>query len=168
MTPMNEVTQILSGIEAGDPHAAEQLLPLVYDELRQLATHQLAQEKPGQTLQATALFHEAHLRLVGKEPDAHWNSRGTSSRRRPRPRAVTRATAPAVKLPKGQAARRVATPTKGNLLKSPDTRDEAAYPGGATHRGLRAAGRARSLPQGGESTFSWKYFLAPSTISLST
>jgi hypothetical protein len=55
MTPMNEVTRILSGIEAGDPHAAEQLLPLVYDELRKLASQKLGQEKPGQTLQATAL-----------------------------------------------------------------------------------------------------------------
>ena len=62
---MNEVTRILSGIEAGDPHAAEQLLPLVYDELRKLAAQKLAQEKPGQTLQATALVHEAYLRLVG-------------------------------------------------------------------------------------------------------
>jgi RNA polymerase sigma factor (TIGR02999 family) len=76
MAPMNEVTQILSGIEAGDPQAAAQLLPLVYDELRKLAAQKLAQEKPGQTLQTTALVHEAYLRLVGGEPDAHWNSRG--------------------------------------------------------------------------------------------
>ncbi len=73
---MNEMTRILSGIEAGDPHAAEQLFPLVYDELRQLAAHKLAQEKPGQTLQATALVHEAYLRLLGSEPAAAWNSRG--------------------------------------------------------------------------------------------
>ena len=65
MTPMNEVTRILSGIEAGDPHAAEHLLPLVYDELRKLAAQKLAQEAAGQTLQATALVHEAYLRLVG-------------------------------------------------------------------------------------------------------
>jgi RNA polymerase sigma factor (TIGR02999 family) len=64
---MNEVTRILSAIEQGDPHAAEQLLPLVYDELRQLAAQRLAQEKPGQTLQATALVHEAYLRLVGAD-----------------------------------------------------------------------------------------------------
>jgi hypothetical protein len=62
---MNDVTRILSAIEQGDPQAAAQLLPLVYDELRQLAAHKLAQEKPGQTLQATALVHEAYLRLVG-------------------------------------------------------------------------------------------------------
>jgi hypothetical protein len=62
---MFNVTRILNAIEQGDPHAAEQLLPLVYDELRKLATHKLAQEKPGQTLQATALVHEAYLRLVG-------------------------------------------------------------------------------------------------------
>jgi RNA polymerase sigma factor (TIGR02999 family) len=73
---MNEVTQILAGIEAGDPHAAEQLLPLVYDELRKLAAQKLAQEKPGQTLQATALVHEAYLRLLGRDQDQHWDSRG--------------------------------------------------------------------------------------------
>ena len=67
MTPMNELTRILSGIEAGDPHAAEQLLPLVYDELRKLAAQKLAQEKPGQTLEATALVHEAYVRLVNRE-----------------------------------------------------------------------------------------------------
>jgi RNA polymerase sigma factor (TIGR02999 family) len=73
---MNEVTRILSGIEAGDPHAAEQLLPLVYDELRKLAAQKLAQEKPGQTLEATALVHEAYVRLVDTDRVPHWNSRG--------------------------------------------------------------------------------------------
>ena len=73
---MSVVTQILSKIESGDPHAAEQLLPLVYDELRKLAAHRLAQEKPGQTLQATALVHEAYLRLVDGRQAQHWNSRG--------------------------------------------------------------------------------------------
>jgi RNA polymerase sigma factor (TIGR02999 family) len=73
---MSEVTRILSAIEHGDPHAAEQLLPLVYGELRKLAAHKLAQGKPGQTLQATALVHEAYLRLVGGEQPQHWNSRG--------------------------------------------------------------------------------------------
>jgi RNA polymerase sigma factor (TIGR02999 family) len=73
---MSEVTRILSAIEQGDPHAAEQLLPLVYEELRQLAAHKLAQEKPGQTLQATALVHEAYLRLVDTEKVPHFNSRG--------------------------------------------------------------------------------------------
>jgi RNA polymerase sigma factor (TIGR02999 family) len=73
---MNEVTRILSAIEQGDPHAAEQLLPLVYDELRKLAAQKLAQEKPGQTLQATALVHEAYLRLVDVEKAQLWNSRG--------------------------------------------------------------------------------------------
>jgi len=73
---MSDVTRILSAIEQGDAHAAEQLLPLVYEELRKLAAQKLAQEKPGQTLQATALVHEAYLRLVGGENDAHWNSRG--------------------------------------------------------------------------------------------
>jgi len=76
---MSDVTHILSAIEAGDPHAAERLLPLVYDELRKLAAAKLAQEKPGQTLQATALVHEAYLRLVeggrrGSSPP--WSGRG--------------------------------------------------------------------------------------------
>jgi RNA polymerase sigma factor (sigma-70 family) len=87
---MSDVTRILSAIDAGDPHAAEQLLPLVYDELRKLAAAKLAQEKPGQTLQATALVHEAYLRLVGEPSPSppprsgegeggrgpHWNGRG--------------------------------------------------------------------------------------------
>ena len=78
---MTEVTRILSAIEQGDPHAADQLLPLVYDELRKLAAQKLAQEKPGQTLQATALVHEAYLRLVQGAPHEQgaapqsWNSR---------------------------------------------------------------------------------------------
>jgi RNA polymerase sigma factor (TIGR02999 family) len=73
---MTDVTRILSAIEHGDPSAASQLLPLVYDELRKLAAQRLAQEKPGQTLQATALVHEAYLRLVDVEQAQHWNSRG--------------------------------------------------------------------------------------------
>jgi RNA polymerase sigma factor (TIGR02999 family) len=73
---MNDITSILSGFEHGAPHAAEQLLPLVYHELRQLAAAKLAQEKPGQTLQATALVHEAYLRLVDKDKIQHWDSRG--------------------------------------------------------------------------------------------
>jgi RNA polymerase sigma factor (TIGR02999 family) len=72
---MSEVTRILSAIEQGDPHAAEQLLPLVYAELRRLAAQKVAQEKPGQTLQATALVHEAYLRLVDVDKAQHWNSR---------------------------------------------------------------------------------------------
>ena len=73
---MTNVTQILSAIEHGDPSAAEQLLPLVYEELRKLAAAKLANEKPGQTLQATALVHDAYLRLVDVEKAQHWNSRG--------------------------------------------------------------------------------------------
>jgi RNA polymerase sigma factor (TIGR02999 family) len=73
---MSEVTRILSAIAQGDRYAAEQLLPLVYDELRQLAAARMAREKPGQTLEATALVHEAYLRLVGGEPLQHWDSRG--------------------------------------------------------------------------------------------
>jgi RNA polymerase sigma factor (TIGR02999 family) len=73
---MSEVTHILSAIEQGDPHAAEQLLPVVYDELRKLAAQKLAQEKPGQTLQATALVHEAYLRLVDVDKAQQWECRG--------------------------------------------------------------------------------------------
>ncbi len=73
---MNDVTRILSQIESGDPSAAEQLLPLVYQELRHLAAARLSREKSGQTLQSTALVHEAYLRLVGGASGQHWNSRG--------------------------------------------------------------------------------------------
>jgi RNA polymerase sigma factor (TIGR02999 family) len=73
---MNDVTRILSAIEQGDPHAAEQLLPLVYEELRKLAVQKMAQEKAGQTLQATALVHEAYVRLVGAGDDQRWDNRG--------------------------------------------------------------------------------------------
>jgi RNA polymerase sigma factor (TIGR02999 family) len=73
---MGDVTRILADIEQGDPRAAEQLLPLVYDELRKLAAQKMAQENPGQTLQATALVHEAYLRLVGAENEQCWDSRG--------------------------------------------------------------------------------------------
>src|SRR3954470_390650 len=75
VVPMNDVTHILSAIEQGDPRAPEQLLPLVYDELRKLAAQRLARESPGQTLQATALVHEAYLRLVGSETPS-WTGRG--------------------------------------------------------------------------------------------
>jgi RNA polymerase sigma factor (TIGR02999 family) len=72
---MTDITRILSQIESGDPSAADQLLPLVYNELRRLAAQKMAQEKPGQTLQATALVHEAYLRLVEGDTDRHWDSR---------------------------------------------------------------------------------------------
>jgi RNA polymerase sigma factor (TIGR02999 family) len=73
---MSDVTRILTAIEQGDPQAAAQLLPLVYDELRRLAAQKLAQEKPGQTLDATALVHEAYLRLVGADGTQRWDNRG--------------------------------------------------------------------------------------------
>src|SRR5262245_65632129 len=73
---MSDVTRILQQIDSGDPSAAEQLLPLVYDELRKLAAHKMAQEKPGQTLDATALVHEAYVRLVDADQAQQWNSRG--------------------------------------------------------------------------------------------
>ena len=74
--PVNDITKILFAIDQGDPHAAEQLLPLVYSELRKLAASRLAQEKPGQTLQATALVHEAYLRVAGTDQSPQWKSRG--------------------------------------------------------------------------------------------
>src|SRR3954453_8630717 len=73
---MNDVTHILSAIQDGGPQAAEKLLPLVYDELRKLAAQRLTKEKPGQTLQATALVHDAYVRLVDVEKAQHWDSRG--------------------------------------------------------------------------------------------
>jgi len=73
---MNETSQILDAISGGDPTAAERLLPLVYEELRRLATKRLGRESPGQTLQATDLVHEAYVRLVNKADDPHWNGRG--------------------------------------------------------------------------------------------
>ena len=72
---MSDVTHILNAIDQGDPHAAEQLLPLVYEELRKLAAAKLAQEKPGQTLEATGLVHEAYVRLVGTEKEQRWDNR---------------------------------------------------------------------------------------------
>lgn len=74
--PMNSITQILSKLESGDPSASEQLLPLIYDELRKLAAVKMAHEKPGQTLQATALVHDAYLRLVGNASQQRWETRG--------------------------------------------------------------------------------------------
>jgi hypothetical protein len=76
---MNEVARVLSGIEQGDPHAAEQLLPLVYDELRKLATQKLTREQPGKTLEATALVHEAYLRQVGMAEPCVYRDRRTFS-----------------------------------------------------------------------------------------
>src|SRR5262245_18345690 len=73
---MSEVTRLIEAAAAGDRGAAAELLPLVYDELRRLAASRLAEERPGQTLQATALVHEAYLRLVGPEPSRPWNGRG--------------------------------------------------------------------------------------------
>lgn len=73
---MNSITQILSKLESGDPSASEQLLPLIYDELRKLAAVKMAHEKPGQTLQATALVHDAYLRLVGNASQQRWETRG--------------------------------------------------------------------------------------------
>jgi RNA polymerase sigma factor (TIGR02999 family) len=73
---MSDITLLLNGVPSSDPHAAAQLLPLVYDELRRLAAHRLAHEAPCQTLQPTALVHEAYLRLIGGRADTHWDGRG--------------------------------------------------------------------------------------------
>src|SRR5262245_13733157 len=92
---MPDVTHPLTASEAGAPRAAADLLPLVYDELRRLAAARLAAERPGQTLQLTALVHEAYLRLVGSDAASLWNGRGTSSPRPPRRCAASSSTAPA-------------------------------------------------------------------------
>ena len=103
VTPMSDVTRVLSAIEQGDPRAAEQLLPLVYQELRQLAAQKLAGEKPGQTLQATALVHEAYVRLVDVEKRSSLGTAAaTSSPRRPKPCAASSSRRP------GRAAQRQA------------------------------------------------------------
>ena len=102
---MNDVTRVLSAIEQGDPRAAEQLLPLVYDELRKLAAQKLAQEKPGQTLQATALVHEAYLRLVGGGAASFgWNSRGHFFGAAPRPCAASWSRTPGARTRRSAAA----------------------------------------------------------------
>jgi hypothetical protein len=107
---MTEVTRILSAIEHDDPCAAEQLLPLVYDELRRLAAQKLAQEKPGQTLQATALVHEAYVRLVGSGVTAvcgeqRWDNRGHFFLLpRPRPCAASSSIVRGRSAPQGEVA----------------------------------------------------------------
>jgi RNA polymerase sigma factor (TIGR02999 family) len=117
---MSDVTRILSAIEQGDPQAAGQLLPLVYDELRKLAAQKLAQEKPGQTLQATALVHEAYLRLVGQKDAQHWNSRGHFFA------AVGEAMR---RILVDQARRRAAAKRGGQVVREAVDPDEIAAPG---------------------------------------
>ena len=119
-TSMTNVTRILSAIEQGDPHAAEQLLPLVYDELRRLAARKLAQEKPGQTLQATALVHEAYLRLVGQKEAQHWKSRG---------HFFAAAGEAMRRILVEQARRRVAAKRGGDIAREALDPDEIAAPG---------------------------------------
>ena len=116
---MNDVTRILSDLEQGDPHAAEQLLPLVYDELRRLAAARLADEKPGQTLQPTALVHEAYLRLVGGEERA-WDSRGH----------FFAAAAEAMRRILVESARRKSTAKRGGKLRRIDVEQLSVADGG--------------------------------------
>jgi RNA polymerase sigma factor (TIGR02999 family) len=120
---MNEVTRILSAIEQGDSRAAGQLLPLVYDELRKLAAQRLAREKPGQTLQATALVHEAYVRLVGVQ-DAGWDSRGH----------FFAAAAEAMRRILVEAARRKHGPERGGDFTRHDLDPEQATPPGPSPR----------------------------------
>ena len=107
---MAEVTQILDAAAAGDPRAAAELLPLVYDELRKLAAARLASEKPGHTLQPTALVHEAYVRLVGGDQPRDWNGRGH----------FFAAAAEAMRRILVEAARRKQGPRRGGLLKRRD------------------------------------------------
>jgi RNA polymerase sigma factor (TIGR02999 family) len=113
---MSDVTRILSAIERGNPAAAEQLLPLVYDELRKLAAAKMAQERPGQTLQATGLVHEAYMRLVDVEKAQHWNSRGH----------FFGAAAEAMKRILVDAARKKCRPKHGGDLRRVDLEDACA------------------------------------------
>ena len=117
---MDDVTRILSAIERGDEQAAEQLLPLVYEELRKLAAQKLAREKPGRTLQATALVHEAYLRLVDVKQGQHWNSRGHFFA------AVGEAMR---RILVEQARRRVATKRGGHIAREDLDPDEIVAPG---------------------------------------
>jgi RNA polymerase sigma factor (TIGR02999 family) len=115
---MHEITRILSAIEQGDPQAAEQLLPLVYDELRRLAAEKMGQEKPGQTLQPTALVHEAYIRLVDVEKAQHWDSRGH----------FFAAAAEAMRRILVEKARRKASSKRGGQCQRIDLVDLAAQP----------------------------------------
>jgi RNA polymerase sigma factor (TIGR02999 family) len=117
---MSEVTRILDQIQQGDPSAAEQLLPLVYEELRQLAAQKLIQEKPGQTLQATALVHEAYLRLVGGEQPQDWDGRGH----------FFAAAAEAMRRILVESARRKSTAKRGGKLQRIDVEQVAVADGG--------------------------------------
>jgi RNA polymerase sigma factor (TIGR02999 family) len=114
---MSDVTQILGRIESGEPHAAEELLPLVYEELRKLAAAKMAQEAPGQTLQATALVHEAYIRLVDVDQSQHWNSRGH----------FFAAAAEAMRRILVEQARRKAGPEAGGNLRRYDLQDVAPH-----------------------------------------
>src|SRR5262245_44932733 len=114
LASMTDVTRILSAIEQGAPEAAEQLLPLIYDELRKLAAHRLASEKPGQTPQATALVHEAYVRLVDVQKAEHWNSR----------RHFFAAAAEAMRRILIENARRKQSQRRGALLGRCDLRDD--------------------------------------------
>jgi RNA polymerase sigma factor (TIGR02999 family) len=113
---MTDITRILSAIEQGEPESAEQLLPLVYDELRRLAAQRLAQEAPGETLQATALVHEAYVRLVDVEKVQHWDSR----------RHFFAAAALAMRRILVESARRKASKKRGGRLRRVDLVDQAA------------------------------------------
>jgi RNA polymerase sigma factor (TIGR02999 family) len=115
---MHEVTRILNAIDQGDPKAAEQLLPLVYQELRKLAAHKLAQEKPGQTLQATALVHEAYVRLVDRQDSQPWHSRGH----------FFGAAAEAMRRILVENARRKSGPAAGGDRNRVDLKEDAAVP----------------------------------------
>jgi len=117
----NEVTAILSAIEQGDPRAAEQLLPLVYDELRKLAAQRLAREAPGQTLQATALVHEAYLRLVGPADGRRWNGRGHffAAAAEAMRRILVEAARRKKRLRHGGSLRRVELPADGPAISGP-------------------------------------------------
>ena len=146
---MSDVTHILSAIEQGDLHAAEQLLPLVYEELRKLAAQKLAQEKPGQTLEATALVHEAYLRLVDENQAQRWNSRGHffAAAAEAMRRILIDQARRRHSQKRGGGLRRVELDA-GAALAAPedDAADDPKVPGGQVDRAIRRAGRSK-IPQ---------------------
>src|SRR5262245_41057026 len=142
LASMSDVTRILTAIEHGDRRAAEQLLPLVYDELRKLAARRLANEKAGQTLQATALVHEAYLRLVDSDPARTWDGRGHFFAAAARPCAASSSTTPAAS-GRGSTAAASGAPTWTSRPWSPRSRSWTCLPSTPPSIGSPSAIRRR-------------------------
>ena len=150
---VTDVTRILAAIEGGDPSAAARLLPLVYDELRKLAAARLAREKPGQTLQATALVHEAYVRLVGRDAPQTGTAAGTSSPPRPRPCAASWSNRPAARSRSSAAATATGpTSTSRDLADAGAARRSARHRRGARPDSRRPTRRPRNWSSCGTSS----------------